>query len=113
MGSDTGGSIRLPAAFSGCVGLKATYGRVSRRGVVPLSFGLDHTGPLTRTVEDCALAMQALAGFDPADVIAETEYGGPVVAMVARGNCAGTQFHVEKSQFVGLRILSNFLTWTP
>jgi glutamine amidotransferase len=55
----------------------------------------------------------ALAGFDPADVIAETEYGGPVVAMVARGNCAGTQFHVEKSQFVGLRILSNFLTWTP
>jgi glutamine amidotransferase len=46
-------------------------------------------------------------------VIAETEYGGPVVAMVARGNCAGTQFHVEKSQFVGLRILSNFLTWTP
>ncbi|MFC7476352.1 amidase [Dankookia sp. GCM10030260] len=67
MGSDTGGSIRLPAAFSGCVGLKATYGRVSRRGVVPLSFGLDHTGPLTRTVEDCALAMQVLAGHDPGD----------------------------------------------
>jgi len=67
MGSDTGGSIRIPAAFCGVVGLKPTYGRLSRRGVVPLSFGLDHTGPLTRTVEDCALAMQALAGFDPAD----------------------------------------------
>ena len=67
MGSDTGGSIRLPAAFCGVVGLKPTYGRVSRRGVVPLSFGLDHAGPLTRTVEDCALAMQVLAGFDPAD----------------------------------------------
>ncbi|MDN3566779.1 amidase [Paeniroseomonas aquatica] len=67
MGSDTGGSIRLPAAFSGCVGLKPTYGRLSRRGVVPLSFGMDHTGPLTRTVEDCALAMQVLAGHDPED----------------------------------------------
>ncbi len=67
MGSDTGGSIRLPAAFSGCVGLKPTYGRLSRRGVVPLSFGLDHAGPLTRSVEDCAMAMQALAGFDPRD----------------------------------------------
>ena len=67
MGSDTGGSIRLPAAFSGCVGLKPTYGRLSRRGVVPLSFGMDHTGPLTRSVEDCALAMQVLAGHDPAD----------------------------------------------
>ncbi|MDB5371430.1 MAG: Aspartyl-tRNA(Asn)/glutamyl-tRNA(Gln) amidotransferase subunit, partial [Belnapia sp.] len=67
MGSDTGGSIRLPAAFSGCVGLKPTYGRLSRRGVVPLSFSMDHTGPLTRTVEDCALAMQVLAGHDPVD----------------------------------------------
>jgi aspartyl-tRNA(Asn)/glutamyl-tRNA(Gln) amidotransferase subunit A len=67
MGSDTGGSIRIPAAFCGAVGLKPTYGRLSRRGVVPLSFGLDHTGPLTRTVEDCALAMQALAGFGPRD----------------------------------------------
>jgi aspartyl-tRNA(Asn)/glutamyl-tRNA(Gln) amidotransferase subunit A len=67
MGSDTGGSIRIPAAFCGVVGLKPTYGRLSRRGVVPLSFGLDHTGPLTRTVEDCAMAMQVLAGHDPAD----------------------------------------------
>ena len=67
MGSDTGGSIRLPAAYCGTVGLKPTYGRVSRRGVAPLCYSLDTTGPLTWTVEDCALAMQALAGYDPRD----------------------------------------------
>jgi aspartyl-tRNA(Asn)/glutamyl-tRNA(Gln) amidotransferase subunit A len=67
MGSDTGGSIRGPAAYCGIVGLKPTYGRVSRRGVFPLSYTLDHCGPLTRTVEDCALMMQALAGHDPLD----------------------------------------------
>jgi aspartyl-tRNA(Asn)/glutamyl-tRNA(Gln) amidotransferase subunit A len=67
MGSDTGGSIRLPAAYCGTVGLKPTYGRVSRRGVVPLCFSLDTTGPLTRTVEDAALALQVLAGHDPRD----------------------------------------------
>src|SRR5271167_3451760 len=67
MGSDTGGSIRGPAAYCGLVGLKPTYGRVSRRGVFPLSYSLDHCGPLTRTVEDCALMMQALAAYDPED----------------------------------------------
>lgn len=67
MGSDTGGSIRGPAAYNGIVGLKPTYGRVSRCGVFPLSYTLDHCGPLTRTVEDCALLMQALAGHDPHD----------------------------------------------
>ena len=67
MGSDTGGSIRGPAAYCGIVGLKPTYGRVSRRGVFPLSYTLDHCGPLTRTVEDCAIMMSALAGYDPED----------------------------------------------
>lgn len=67
MGSDTGGSIRGPAAYCGIVGLKPTYGRVSRRGVFPLSYTLDHCGPMTRTVEDCALMLQALAGYDPLD----------------------------------------------
>ena len=67
MGSDTGGSIRGPAAYCGIVGLKPTYGRVSRRGVFPLSYSLDHCGPLTRTVEDCAILMQALAAYDPHD----------------------------------------------
>ena len=66
MGSDTGGSIRGPAAYCGIVGLKPTYGRVSRRGVFPLSYTLDHCGPLTRTVEDCAIMMQALGRLRPA-----------------------------------------------
>jgi glutamine amidotransferase len=55
----------------------------------------------------------ALRGGDPAECLATTDYGGPVVAMVAAGNCAGTQFHVEKSQEIGIRILMNFLRWTP
>jgi aspartyl-tRNA(Asn)/glutamyl-tRNA(Gln) amidotransferase subunit A len=67
MGSDTGGSIRGPAAYNGIVGLKPTYGLVSRRGVFPLSYALDHCGPLTRTVEDCAMLMQVLAAYDPQD----------------------------------------------
>ena len=67
LGSDTGGSIRLPAAFSGTVGLKPTYGRVSRRGVFTLSWSLDHAGPLTRTARDAAIVLQAIAGYDAAD----------------------------------------------
>ena len=67
LGSCTGGSIRQPAAHCGIVGLKATYGRVSRHGVVPLSWTLDHCGPLTRTVEDSATVLQAIAGYDPRD----------------------------------------------
>ena len=62
LGSDTGGSIRLPAAFCGTSGFKPTYGRVSRAGAMPLSFSLDTVGPLARTVEDCALILQAIAG---------------------------------------------------
>jgi aspartyl-tRNA(Asn)/glutamyl-tRNA(Gln) amidotransferase subunit A len=67
MGSDTGGSIRMPASACGIVGLKATFGRVSRDGVVPHSWSLDHAGPLTRTVADTAHMMNALAGYDPSD----------------------------------------------
>ncbi len=66
-GSDTGGSIRGPAAFCGIVGLKPTYGRSSRAGVLTLSWTLDHTGPMARTVEDCALLLQPLAGHDALD----------------------------------------------
>jgi Asp-tRNA(Asn)/Glu-tRNA(Gln) amidotransferase A subunit family amidase len=67
LGSDTGGSIRIPAALCGVVGLKPTYGRVSLRGVIPLAWSLDHAGPLTRTVRDAALLLGVLAGYDPAD----------------------------------------------
>jgi aspartyl-tRNA(Asn)/glutamyl-tRNA(Gln) amidotransferase subunit A len=67
MGSDTGGSIRIPASFCGTVGLKPTSGRVSRYGVMPLDFSLDHMGPLTRSVRDAAVTLQAIAGFDSRD----------------------------------------------
>ena len=67
LGSDTGGSIRLPAHFCGTSGIKPTYARVSRAGAMPLSFSLDTVGPLTRTVEDAALIAQLLAGADPRD----------------------------------------------
>ena len=67
LGSDTGGSIRMPAAACGTVGLKATFGRVSRDGVIPHSWSLDHAGPLTRTVTDTVHLMQVLSGYDPAD----------------------------------------------
>jgi aspartyl-tRNA(Asn)/glutamyl-tRNA(Gln) amidotransferase subunit A len=66
-GSDTGGSIRLPAAYCGVTGLKPTYGRVSRYGVLPLAYSLDHVGPLAWSAEDCAILLQAMAGYDPAD----------------------------------------------
>jgi aspartyl-tRNA(Asn)/glutamyl-tRNA(Gln) amidotransferase subunit A len=67
MGSDTGGSIRIPAALCGTVGLKPTFGRCSRAGVTSLSWSLDHVGPLTRTVADAAVCLNALAGYDPRD----------------------------------------------
>lgn len=67
IGTDTGGSIRVPASMENLVGLKPTFGRVSKYGIFPLSASLDHAGPLTRTVEDCALILNAIAGYDPMD----------------------------------------------
>lgn len=67
LGTDTGGSIRIPASFCGCVGLKPTYGRVSKRGVLPLGFSLDHIGPLAASIDDAAITLNAIAGHDPLD----------------------------------------------
>ena len=67
LGSDTGGSIRTPSSHCGVVGLKPTYGRVSRYGLIPLSWSLDHAGPMARTVQDCALLLHAIAGHDARD----------------------------------------------
>ena len=67
LGTDTGGSVRNPATSCGIIGMKATYGRVSKSGVIPLSFSLDHVGPMTRTVEDNALLLNAIAGYDKND----------------------------------------------
>jgi len=66
-GSDTGGSIRGPAAYCGLAGIKPTYGLISRAGILPLAFSLDHAGPMAWTTEDCAIMLQAMAGHDPAD----------------------------------------------
>jgi len=71
IGTDTGGSIRGPAAFCGIAGLKPTYGRVSRRGVFPNTFTMDHIGPMTRSAEDIALMLQVLSGHDPRDLGSE------------------------------------------
>jgi len=80
IGTDTAGSIREPAALCGCVGLKPTYGRVSCGGVIPLSWSLDHVGPLAATVEDAALVLQAIAGYDASDLasveVAVSDYVG-------------------------------------
>ena len=98
MGSDTGGSIRGPAAYCGTVGLKPTYGRVSRRGIFPLSFTLDHAGPLTRDVEDTALTLQVIAGHDPLDPASADE---PVPDYLAglQGGVAGMRFGVPRAFF--------------
>src|SRR5436309_2964609 len=85
LGSDTGGSIRGPASFCGIAGLKPTYGRCSRTGVLTLSWTLDHTGPMARTVEDCAYLLQALAGYDAADPASSREPVPDYVAPLGRG----------------------------
>jgi len=67
LGTDTAGSVRIPGSYCGIVGFKATYGRVSNRGVIPLSWSLDHTGPMAKTVEDAAILLNAIAGYDVLD----------------------------------------------
>ena len=98
LGSDTGGSIRGPAAFCGITGLKPTYGRVSRYGVVPLSWTLDHCGPMTRTVEDAALMLQAIAGPDPKDPTASAE-PVPDYASALRPDLSGLTVAVPRDYF--------------
>jgi aspartyl-tRNA(Asn)/glutamyl-tRNA(Gln) amidotransferase subunit A len=85
MGTDTGGSIRIPASFCGTVGLKPTYGRVSRYGVLPLGYSLDHVGPLTRSARDAAIVLNAIAGHDRRD---ETSSRRPVVDYVPDDGCS-------------------------
>jgi aspartyl-tRNA(Asn)/glutamyl-tRNA(Gln) amidotransferase subunit A len=85
LGSDTGGSIRIPASLCGCVGLKPTFGRASLFGAVPLSWSLDHPGPLARTVRDVALAMVATAGHDPRDPVSAERPVPDLVAGIEQG----------------------------
>src|SRR5712664_4255833 len=87
-GSDTGGSIRGPAAFCGLAGIKPTYGLISRMGILPLAFSLDHAGPMAWTAEDCAILLQAMAGHDPADP-ASANRGVPNYRAALRGAVKG------------------------
>jgi aspartyl-tRNA(Asn)/glutamyl-tRNA(Gln) amidotransferase subunit A len=109
-GSDTGGSIRGPAAFCGITGLKPTYGRASRAGVMTLSWTLDHTGPMARTVEDCAYLLQAMAGHDEADPASSTMPVDDYLTPLRRG-VGGLRIGVPRNYFfegVDAEILSAF-----
>ncbi len=99
VGTDTGGSIRMPAALCGTVGLMPTSGLVSRAGVAPLSWSLDHIGPLARTVRDAAIFLNAIAGFDPADpASARTPAGFDASAEIGQ-SIAGLRIGVPRSQW--------------
>jgi aspartyl-tRNA(Asn)/glutamyl-tRNA(Gln) amidotransferase subunit A len=97
-GSDTGGSVRNPASFCGIVGLKPTYGRISRAGIIPLSWSLDHAGPMARTVTDIAMLLQALAGPDPRDASAATA-AVPNYQAVLRPDLQGIRVGVPRTYF--------------
>jgi aspartyl-tRNA(Asn)/glutamyl-tRNA(Gln) amidotransferase subunit A len=98
LGSDTGASIRAPASFCGTVGLKPTYGRVSRTGALPLAWSLDHVGPLARSVADCALLLQAIAGHDPGDAASAVEPVPDFSADLQRG-LGGLRVGVPREYF--------------
>ncbi|MBK1660048.1 amidase [Paracraurococcus ruber] len=98
LGSDTGGSIRNPAALCGLVGLKPTYGLISRRGVWTNSFSFDHAGPMTWTVEDCSLLLQVLAGHDPLDP-ASAKREVPDYRAALTGDIRGLRIGVLRHQF--------------
>ena len=98
LGSDTGGSIRLPAACCGVVGLKPTYGRVSRAGAMPLSWSMDHLGPLTRTVADTALLLEIVAGQDPHDGTSSPR-GVPYYQRMLESPVAGLRVGVPENYY--------------
>ena len=98
IGTDTGGSIRCPANLCGIVGLKPTYGRVSRAGVFPAAWSLDHVGPLTRTSRDAALALAAIAGYDRRDANSAA-VPVPSYARSLDGNLAGVKLAVPREHF--------------
>ncbi len=102
LGSDTGGSIRTPSALCGLAGLKPTYGLVSRAGVLPNAWSLDHCGPMAWTVEDCAILLQVIAGHDPADpasaAVAVPDYHAALGAGDLRGIRVGVPRHLWEAE---------------
>jgi aspartyl-tRNA(Asn)/glutamyl-tRNA(Gln) amidotransferase subunit A len=101
IGSDTGGSIRIPAAFCGCVGMKQTWSRVSRYGVMPLADSLDHAGPITRSVRDAAMMLQVIAGYDPNDPTSSREPVPNFTSAIGR-SLKGTRIGVVKQLMEGV-----------
>ena len=99
IGTDTGGSIRIPASINNLVGMKATYGRVSAFGVVPLAWSLDHVGPLTRTVRDNALMLGAIAGHDPRDANSARVDAPDFMAGIDSG-ARGLRIGIERDYFL-------------
>lgn len=102
LGTDTGGSIRTPASFCSVVGLKPTYGLVSIRGIVPLTFSLDHCGPLTRTVEDAALMLNVLAGYDRLDIASVEHPAEDYVAGMRSVAVGGLRVGIPRAPFFDL-----------
>jgi aspartyl-tRNA(Asn)/glutamyl-tRNA(Gln) amidotransferase subunit A len=98
IGTDTGGSIRQPASYCGIVGLKPTYGRVSTSGVTPLSWSLDHVGPMTRTVKDAMLILQVIAGYDPYDT-ASTDAPVPDYVLAVKGQTSSLRLGIPRAFF--------------
>ena len=98
LGSDTGGSIRIPASLCGVVGLKPTYGRISLRGVVPLSWNLDHPGPMARRTRDAALLFQVIAGYDPEDPTS-ADMGVPDYVAQLMGGVRGWRIALAEDDF--------------
>lgn len=98
LGTDTGGSIRIPSALCGVTGIKPTYGRVSLRGVVPLSWSNDHAGPLAQTAQDCALLLNTLAGYDPQDP-ASVNTPVPDFSQTLHESVRGLRFVTPKGYF--------------
>jgi len=98
VGSDDGGSVRIPGAHCGVVGFKTSYGRVSTRGVVPSAYSMDTIGPIARTVEDAAMLLQAIAGHDPLDAITRDE-PVPDYSQALRGSVAALRVGVPREYF--------------
>ena len=98
LGSDTGGSIRSPAALCGVAGIKPTYGRTSRAGVLPLSWSLDHVGPMARSVADCAVMLEAISGYDPRDP-ASADVAAPDFTSTLNDGIAGLRIGVPRDWF--------------
>jgi aspartyl-tRNA(Asn)/glutamyl-tRNA(Gln) amidotransferase subunit A len=98
IGTDTGGSIRIPASWCGIVGLKPTYGRVSNRGVIPYIASRDHVGPMARSVEDTALLLQAIAGYDAGDLTSEDQ-PVPDFALAMQAPVSGLRIGVPRAHY--------------